>query len=88
MAPKSHKLGKLGHKVPWRPRYSCTSEPRKVRCFEVSCIEQCWIFNNLFYFQSERMPTNKELADDDPELLDLMEGGGLQTGTIREGGHI
>ena len=82
MAPKSHKLGKLGDKVPWRP-----SEPWKfVRCFEVSCIEQCWIFNNLFYFQSERMPTNKELADDDPELLDLMEGGGLQAGTIREGG--
>ena len=32
------------------------------------------------------VPTNKELADDDPELLDLMEGGGLQAGTIREGG--
>ena len=31
------------------------------------------------------MPTKKELADDDPELLDLMKGGGLQAGTIREG---
>ena len=30
------------------------------------------------------MPTNKVLADDDPELLELLKGGGLKADTIKD----
>ena len=34
--------------------------------------------------QIGRLPTNKELADDAPELLDVLKGGGLKAGTIKD----
>ena len=30
------------------------------------------------------MPTNKVVADDDPELLELLKGGGLKKETIKD----
>ena len=71
-----------------QPRCSCTSEPWKflgvLRCPALNSAGYSII---CFSFRVKEcpVPTNKELADDDPELLDLMEGGGLQAGTIRVG---
>ena len=68
-----------------QPRCSCTSEPWKflgvLRCPALNSAGYSII---CFSFRVKEcpVPTNKELADDDPELLDLMEGGGLQVEII------